>query len=59
MSAPVRKSSRAGRGNLMASLLATEELGKPVEDAFWGGDGKGAELWGKVEKGQYYFCFYN
>lgn len=46
----VRKSSRAGRGNLMASLLATEELEKPVEDSFWG-EGKGAELWGKAEQG--------
>jgi hypothetical protein len=34
----------------MASLLATEELEKPAEDSFWGGEGKGAELWGNVEK---------
>jgi hypothetical protein len=46
----IRKSSRAGRGALMASLIATEELEKPTEDTFWSGEGKGGLLWGNAEK---------
>jgi hypothetical protein len=48
--AEIRKSTRAGRGNLMANLIAAEVLDKASNDTFWSAEGTGTQLFGNNGK---------